>query len=141
MFILYKKENFMNYKAKKVLVVYGKYSNTVTYEYRGYKYDVEYSTSMNYSCISPKLQHQTEQSKIDAMIAENENPVLNLPAEIGMNLFFDLVEGTITGDEFETKSIKYENELHRIYEEYLQKGYTKKDACLEAQEKIKTFRI
>lgn len=130
-----------NYEAKKISVIYGKYSNTVTYEYRGYRYDVEYSTSMNYACTSAKLQHKTEQEKIDKLIEENENPVLNLPAEIGMNLFFDYADGTITEDEFKTKSTKYENELHRIYEEYLQKGYTKKDACLEAEEKIKTFQI
>lgn len=127
-----------NYEAKKVSVVYGTYSNIVTYKYRGYEYDVEYSTSMNYLCTSAKLQHETEQEKIDKRIEENENPVLSLPIEIEVNISLELLDGTITEDEYDTKITKYENELHRIYEENLQKGHTKKDACSEA---IKTFRI
>lgn len=52
-------------QAKKVFTMYGKYSNTVTYEYRGKKYDVEYAKDFSYCVTSPKVQHQDAQEKID----------------------------------------------------------------------------
>lgn len=55
-------------KANKVFTVYGKYSNTVTYEYRGEKYDVEYAKDYSYACTSPKIQHKDAQEKIDRML-------------------------------------------------------------------------
>jgi len=58
-------------KAKKIFTMYDKYSNTVTYEYRGHQYDVEYPTCNSYCCTSPKIQHENAQYKIDKMI-ENE---------------------------------------------------------------------
>ena len=51
--------------AKKVFAMYGKYSNTVTYEYRGKHYDVEYSKNHSYCVTSPKIQHQDAQERID----------------------------------------------------------------------------
>lgn len=57
--------------AKKTgFVMYNKYSNDVEYEYRGYKYFVEFPTCNNYGCTSPKLQHEIEQEKIDRLIDE-----------------------------------------------------------------------
>lgn len=55
-------------KAKKVFTMYGKHSNTVTYEYRGKLYDVEYATDWTYCVSSPKIQHQNAQDRIDKMI-------------------------------------------------------------------------
>lgn len=52
-------------KAKKIFTMYGKYSNTVTYEYRGMKYDVEYAKDYSYCVTSPKVQHQDAQKRID----------------------------------------------------------------------------
>lgn len=52
-------------QAKKIFTMYGKYSNTVTYEYRGMKYDVEYAKDNSYCVTSPKIQHQDAQDRID----------------------------------------------------------------------------
>lgn len=52
-------------QAKKVFTMYGKYSNIVTYEYRGMKYDVEYAKDFSYCCTSPSIQHQNAQERID----------------------------------------------------------------------------
>lgn len=52
-------------KAKKVFTMYGKYSDTVTYEYRGKHYDVEYAKDHSYCVTSPKIQHQDAQERID----------------------------------------------------------------------------
>lgn len=52
-------------QAKKVFTMYGKYSNTVIYEYRGIKYDVEYAKDLSYCVTSPKVQHQDAQERID----------------------------------------------------------------------------
>ncbi len=51
-------------KAKKVFTMYGKYSDTVTYEYRGKHYDVEYAKGSSYCVTSPKIQHQDAQERI-----------------------------------------------------------------------------
>lgn len=79
-------------KAKKLYTDYGKYSNIVTYEYRGCKYEVEYAVDMSY-CVSPAwVQHKIAQEKIDdkldnPRICEGEN------CEVGFNLFWDYVNG------------------------------------------------
>ena len=57
-------------KAKKVFTMYGKHSNTVTYEYKGIQYDVEYATDWTY-CVTPaSVQHKDAQEKIDRMIEQ-----------------------------------------------------------------------
>jgi len=56
-------------KAKKLFTTYGKYSNIVTYEYRGRQYDVEYANDWTYgNGRNPKAQHEIEQEKIDKEI-------------------------------------------------------------------------
>jgi len=52
-------------KAKKVETFYGKYSNTVVYEYRGRTYEVEYANGWNYCCTPASVQHRDAQEKID----------------------------------------------------------------------------
>lgn len=60
-------------KATKLETIYGKYSNIVKYEYRGYKYEVEYSNSMDYCVTSAHIQHKDAQEKIDKLIESSEN--------------------------------------------------------------------
>lgn len=52
-------------KAKKLETFYGKYSNTVVYEYRGRTYEVEYANGWNYCCTPASVQHRDAQEKID----------------------------------------------------------------------------
>ena len=59
-------------RAKKIETFYGKYSNTVVYEYRGHTYDVEYAACTSYCATSPKIQHEDAQHKIDKMIEQDE---------------------------------------------------------------------
>ncbi len=61
-------ENEKKYKANKTETFYEKYSNIVVYEYRGYKYEVEYAKDMSYCVTSPKVQHENKQAEIDRMI-------------------------------------------------------------------------
>ena len=80
-------------KAKKTgFVMYSKYSNEVEYEYRGYKYFVEFPTGMAYGCTSPKLQHEIKQDKIDRMIDEKNkhHKPINFDAE--MKKIFEMLE-------------------------------------------------
>lgn len=57
-------------KAKKLFTMYGKHCNTVTYEYRGKQYDVEYANNYTY-CVTPApVQHADAQARIDRMIEE-----------------------------------------------------------------------
>ena len=57
-------------KAKKLFTMYGKHSNTVTYEYRGKQYDVEYANDYTY-CVTPaKVQHKDAQARIDRIIEQ-----------------------------------------------------------------------
>ena len=60
--------------VKTGFTIYGKYSNEVEYEYRGYKYMVEYATGMNYLGASPKVQHESKQREIDQMIVDRRKP-------------------------------------------------------------------
>ncbi len=60
-------------KAKKLFTMYGKHSNTVTYEYRGKQYDVEYANDYTY-CVTPaKVQHKDAQERIDRIIEQESN--------------------------------------------------------------------
>lgn len=60
-------------KAKKLFVMYGKHSNTVTYEYKGKQYDVEYANDPTY-CVTPAwVQHKDAQAKIDKMLNQASN--------------------------------------------------------------------
>lgn len=60
-------------KAKKLFTMYGKHSNTVTYEYRGKQYDVEYAKDYTY-CVTPaKVQHKDAQERIDRIIEQESN--------------------------------------------------------------------
>lgn len=57
-------------EAKKLFTMYGKHSNTVTYEYRGKQYDVEYAKDYTY-CVTPaKVQHKDAQARIDKIIEQ-----------------------------------------------------------------------
>lgn len=60
-------------KATKLYTIYGKYSNIVTYEYRGMKYDVEYATGMDFCCTPAKIQHKDAQQKIDETLNKPES--------------------------------------------------------------------
>lgn len=84
-------------KAKKLFTTYGRYSNTVTYEYRGKTYDVEYSNDWTY-CTSPaRVQHQDAQARIDAEIEAASRPQKPYryedTAEYALNLFWEYVDG------------------------------------------------
>jgi len=66
-------------KATKLFTTYGKYADTVTYEYRGKRYDVEYARDWTYCTTPAKIQHEDAQRKIDREIEmernqENEEP-------------------------------------------------------------------
>lgn len=57
-------------KATKLFTTYGKYANSVTYEYRGHQYDVEYANDWTY-CVTPaRIQHENAQQKIDKQIEQ-----------------------------------------------------------------------
>ena len=57
-------------KAKKLFTTYEKYSNIVTYEYRGRQYDVEYARDWTF-CVTPaKIQHEDAQRRIDKEIEQ-----------------------------------------------------------------------
>ena len=61
-------------KAKKLFTMYGKHSNTVTYEYRGKQYDDEYANDYTY-CVTPaKVQHKDAQESIDRIIEQESKP-------------------------------------------------------------------
>ena len=63
-------------KAKKLFTMYGKHSNTVTYEYRGKQYDVEYANDYTY-CVTPaKVQHKDAQERIDKIIEQESKSEL-----------------------------------------------------------------
>lgn len=84
-------------KAKKVFTMYGKYSNIVTYEYRGMQYEVEYANDWTY-CVTPaRIQHESAQAEIDKRIEEANKPKKEHryedTAEYAFNLFWDYVEG------------------------------------------------
>ena len=80
-------------KAKKTgFVMYSKYSNEVEYEYRGYKYFVEFPTGMTYGCTSPKLQHEIEQEKIDRMIDGKNKPHEPNNFDAEMKKIFEMLE-------------------------------------------------
>lgn len=80
-------------KAKKTgIVLRGKYSDVVQYEYRGKLYDVEYAKGMTYCCTAPGTQHRDAQEKIDRMIESEQrsNPIKHEDtAEYGLDMFFD----------------------------------------------------
>ena len=84
-------------KAKKLFTTYGKYSNVVTYEYRGIKYEVEYANDWTY-CVTPaKVQHEDAQAEIDKMIEQANKPKKEHKyedtADYAFGLFLDYVEG------------------------------------------------
>ena len=80
-------------KAKKTgFVMYSKYSNDVEYEYRGYKYFVEFPIGMTYGYTSPKLQHEIEQEKIDRIINEKNNPHESIDFDAEMKKIFEMLE-------------------------------------------------
>ena len=85
-------------KAKKVFTIYGKYSDTVVYEYRGKKYEVEYAKDWTYgNGGNPALQHREAQERIDREIAESQKPKKPVKyedtAEYGLEMFWKYVEG------------------------------------------------
>lgn len=63
---------------KKIETRYGKYSNTVVYEYRGYTYEVEYPKDLSYCCSPAWIQHRDAQEKIDNML---DNPKVESKAD------------------------------------------------------------
>lgn len=69
-------------KAKKVFTSYGKYSNTVTYEYRGKRYDVEYSNDWTYCITPPKVQHENAQRRIDEEIERDGKQQTGKPVDL-----------------------------------------------------------
>lgn len=80
-------------KAKKVFTMYGKYSNTVTYEYRGKQYDVEYPTCWTYCTTPAYIQHRDAQEKIDKAIANEKKPKVKQDIQAALNEFFEIMEG------------------------------------------------
>lgn len=80
-------------KAKKLYTDYGRYSNIVTYEYRGRKYEVEYANDWTYCCSTPKIQHEIAQARIDELIERENKPRNGESYEVGLEMFFKFVEG------------------------------------------------
>lgn len=82
-------------KVKKLYTTYGKYSSTVTYEYRGRQYDVEYSNCWTYCTTPAHIQHKDAQEKIDNAL---DNPVQGKEtryedtAQAGLDLLFSIFE-------------------------------------------------
>lgn len=83
-------------KAKKLFTTYGKYYNNVTYEYRGYQYDVTYGNGWNTFVTPAHLQHQYEQEKIDKIIADKDKHAPGFTADEAFDMLYDYWE---TGDE------------------------------------------
>lgn len=67
-------------KAKKTgYVEYGKYSNTVEYEYKGHKYDVVFARDCSYCCTPAHIQHRDAQERIDKMLeSKNEEKPIDM---------------------------------------------------------------
>ena len=97
---------------------YGKYSDTVEYEYRGRKYEVEYGT-MYYCCTPAWRQHKDAQEKIDAQIEKEEaeakyraeNPdwkekeeAARKETEDALDALFSWWAGEISTEEYEEKT-------------------------------------
>lgn len=85
-------------KAEKLFTTYGKYSDVVTYSYRGKTYDVEYSKCWTYgNGGSPARQHREAQARIDKEIEEENRPKkpqrYEDTAQYGFDLFWNYVEG------------------------------------------------
>ncbi len=78
------------YKATKVETFYEKYSNTVVYEYRGYKYEVEYAKDMSYCVTSPKIQHDNKHAEIDRMIEKKNEDNLQDTKTIHWNEIYHM---------------------------------------------------
>ena len=55
-------------RATRVETFYGKHSDTVVYEYRGRKYEVEYAKDWSYMCSAARIQHREAQERIDEEI-------------------------------------------------------------------------
>ena len=72
------------------------YSTFVEYEYRGRKYEVEYSNCFNYYCTPAWVQHRNSQAEIDREIEEESRPKKPYryedTAQYGFDLFWDYVE-------------------------------------------------
>lgn len=85
----------MKYKAKAtgVKTRNRQYSTFVEYEYRGHKYEVEYSNSWTYCVTSPKVQHESAQRNIDKMIDRLDTKKSSETAEEGFELFWRYVNG------------------------------------------------
>lgn len=69
------------------------YSTFVEYEYRGQKYEVEYSNCIDYLVTSPSVQHRNAQTAIDLELETPKKPYrYEDTAEYGFNLameYFD----------------------------------------------------
>ena len=78
-------------KAKKTgIVLRGKYSDVVQYEYRGKLYDVEYAKGMTYCCTSPRMQHMDAQARIDREIDTPKKPYrYEDTADYGLDMFWN----------------------------------------------------
>ena len=74
---------------------YETYSTFIEYEYRGYKYDVEYSNgAMTYNVGDPKTQHEDAQEKIDKIIEDRTKKKeyrYEDTAQAGLDLFFEII--------------------------------------------------
>ena len=85
-------------KARKTGFTYRNrgYSTIVEYEYRGRKYEVEYSNCCNYCCTPAWVQHRNSQAEIDREIEEESKPKKPYryedTAQYGFDLFWDYVE-------------------------------------------------
>lgn len=83
-------------KATKLFTTYGTYYNVVTYQYRNYTYDVTYGNGWTTFVTPAKLQHQTEQERIDKIIADKEKHTPGLTADEAFNMLYEYWE---TGDD------------------------------------------
>jgi hypothetical protein len=79
-------------KAKKVFTIYDKNCNIVTYNYKGYEYDVVYPTSWTFCTTPAYIQHQDAQRKINEAIEAEKKPKRDPEVQKGLDFFFDYLE-------------------------------------------------
>ena len=79
-------------KPKKVFTMYGKYSDVVTYSYKGSEYDVEYSKCWTYCTTPAHIQHQDAQRRIDEVIENEKKPKIKQDIQAALDEFFEIME-------------------------------------------------
>lgn len=81
-------------KAKKIETCRDKYYSYVVYEYRGKRYEVEYSNSWNCLASPAWYQHKVAQEKIDDELDHpKQAQISGETVQESLNRFFDYLDG------------------------------------------------